>query len=85
MGIPSIALKHSLSATGSRAMPSYQYHHARGEYEIYGVQYDGRFLACLLFGSAAWSCHDRDAYIGWSKQSRKMNLQEMTNNRRLIV
>lgn len=46
---------------------------------------DGRLLACLLFGSAAWSCRDRDTYIGWSTQSRKLNLQEMTNNVRFLV
>ncbi|MDD4297634.1 MAG: DUF4338 domain-containing protein [Ruminiclostridium sp.] len=53
------------------------------KYMVYGV--DGRLLACLLFGSAAWSCHGRDAYIGWSQQSRKSNLQEMTNNVRYLV
>jgi hypothetical protein len=46
---------------------------------------DGKLLACLLFGSAAWSSHDRDAYIGWSRQSKKSNLQEMTNNVRYLV
>lgn len=45
----------------------------------------GRLLACLLFGSAAWSCRDRDEYIGWDKQSRKLNLQEVTNNVRYLV
>jgi len=53
------------------------------KYMVYST--DGRILACLLFGSAAWSCHDRDAYIGWSKQSRKWNLQKMTNNHRFLI
>ena len=53
------------------------------KYMVYSV--DGRLLACMLFGSAAWSCHDRDTYIGWSHQSRKSNLQEMTNNVRYLV
>ena len=53
------------------------------KYMVYSA--DGRLLACLLFGSAAWSCHDRDAHIGWSRQSRKSNLQEMTNNVRFLV
>jgi len=53
------------------------------KYMVYST--DGRLLACLLFGSAAWSCHDRDTYIGWSRQSRKSNLQEMTNNVRYLV
>ena len=46
---------------------------------------DGRLLACLLFGSAAWSCRDRDEYIGWSAKSRKSNLQETTNNVRYLI
>jgi len=53
------------------------------KYMVYSA--DGRLLACLLFGSAAWSCHDRDAYIGWSRQSRELNLQKMTNNVRFLV
>jgi len=52
-------------------------------YMVYSV--DSRLLACLLFGSAAWSCYDRDAYIGWSRQSRKLNLQKITNNVRYLV
>ena len=31
----------------------------------------GRPLACLLFGSAAWKCRPRDAFIGWSKLSQQ--------------
>jgi len=53
------------------------------KYMVYSA--DGKLLACLLFGSAAWSCKDRDVYIGWSQQSRKTNLQEMTNNVRFLV
>ncbi|MBT9147237.1 MAG: hypothetical protein DDT32_00990 [Syntrophomonadaceae bacterium] len=53
------------------------------KYMVYSA--NGRLLACLLFGSAAWSCHDRDAYIGWSPQSRKSNLQQITNNVRFLV
>jgi hypothetical protein len=46
---------------------------------------DGALLACLLFGSAAWSCKDRDEYIGWGKAGRKKNLQLMTNNTRFLI
>ncbi len=53
------------------------------KYIVYSA--GGRLLACLLFGSAAWSCHDRDAYIGWSQQSRKSNLLETTNNVRYLM
>lgn len=39
-------------------------------------------LACLLFGSAAWSCAVRDSYIGWNAQQRKSHLNYLTNNSR---
>ena len=53
------------------------------KYMVYSAE--GRLLACLLFGSAAWSCRDRDAYIGWDRQSRKAHLQEITNNVRFLI
>lgn len=46
---------------------------------------DGARLACLLFGSAAWSCRERDRLIGWEKEQRQHNLSMMTNNTRYIV
>ena len=46
---------------------------------------NGAPLACLLFGSAAWSCKDRDEYIGWGAADRKRNLQLMTNNTRFLI
>ena len=30
----------------------------------------GRLLACLVFGSAAWKCQDRDRFIGWTVAQR---------------
>jgi hypothetical protein len=45
----------------------------------------GAPLACLLFGSAAWSCRDRDAYIGWNREQRATRLHLLTNNTRFIV
>jgi hypothetical protein len=45
----------------------------------------GAPLACLLFGSAAWSCRDRDAYIGWSREQRASHLQMLTNNTRFLI
>ena len=34
----------------------------------------GRPLVCLLFGSSAWSCKERDRYIGWDLEVRKRNI-----------
>ena len=45
----------------------------------------GRPVACALFGSAAWKCADRDAFIGWDGAARERNLQGLTNNTRFLV
>ena len=45
----------------------------------------GRVLACLMFGSAAWKCEGRDKYIGWSNENRRKNLRYMTNNSRYLI
>jgi hypothetical protein len=45
----------------------------------------GRPVSCLLFGSAAWQCAARDAFIGWSAVERQRALQQITNNSRFLV
>ncbi len=45
----------------------------------------GSPLACVLFGSAAWKCAVRDAWIGWDRKVRERNLQGLTNNTRFLV
>jgi len=45
----------------------------------------GRVLCCLLFGSAAWRCKDRDRFIGWDDALRQQNLLLLTNNTRFLV
>lgn len=42
-------------------------------------------LACLLFGAAAWSCADRDQFIGWDARTRKANKHLITNNTRFLI
>ena len=44
-----------------------------------------RPVACLLFGSAAWSCAARDDYLGWDKDTRINNLRLLTNNTRFLI
>lgn len=57
-----------------------------GEHMAYMVySCDKVALSCLLFGSAAWSCRERDAFIGWDKEQRKHNLNMMTNNVRYLI
>lgn len=45
----------------------------------------GRPVACVLFGSAAWHCADRDAFLGWDRPARERNLQYLTNNTRFLI
>ncbi len=68
-----------------------QYHYLRfdrtiGENMKYMVySRDGKLLSCLLFGSAAWSCRERDCFIGWDKEERIRGLSRMTNNQRFLI
>ncbi len=45
----------------------------------------GRRLACLVFGAAAWKCQDRDQFIGWSAEQREKNLGFIANNTRFLI
>jgi len=45
----------------------------------------GRELACLLFGAAAWKAAARDIWIGWSAQQRAQGLQFIANNSRFLI
>ena len=47
--------------------------------------YQGRPLACVLFGSAAWKTAPRDAFIGWDHPTRVRNLIQITNNTRFLI
>jgi len=44
-----------------------------------------RPLACVLFGSSAWSCSSRDDFIGWDRETRARNIQLTTNNTRFLI
>lgn len=46
---------------------------------------DGRVLACLLFGAAAWKSASRDAFIGWPAPVRERNLRYLANNSRFLI
>jgi len=46
---------------------------------------EGRPLACLLFGSAAWKAAARDRWIGWSADQRRRHLGLVTNNTRFLI
>ena len=45
----------------------------------------GRPLACLVFGSAAWRCRPRDGFLGWTPSARRAQLPLLTNNTRFLI
>ena len=46
---------------------------------------DGRLVACLGWGSAAWKVACRDDTIGWDPQTREANLHKVVNNVRFLI
>jgi len=68
-----------------------RYHHLPyrstvGENLGYLVQdRQGRDLACVLFGAAAWKTQPRDAFIGWSAAERQAHLDRVVNNSRFLI
>jgi hypothetical protein len=81
-GSPDLALFHGLL----------QRHHYLGHRNCVGenLKYlvrdgQGRPLACVLFGSAAWQCQPRDAFIGWRPEQRRAGLARLTNNTRFLI
>jgi hypothetical protein len=45
----------------------------------------GRDLACVLFGAAAWKIQPRDAFIGWTASQRQTHLGQIVNNSRFLI
>jgi len=54
-------------------------------YLVESQRLPGRYLACLQFSSPAWKMAPRDAWIGWSAEQRKRNLQFIVSNSRFLV
>nr|CBX28284.1 hypothetical protein N47_G36080 [uncultured Desulfobacterium sp.]CBX28926.1 hypothetical protein N47_B20720 [uncultured Desulfobacterium sp.]CBX29277.1 hypothetical protein N47_J02580 [uncultured Desulfobacterium sp.]CBX29280.1 hypothetical protein N47_J02610 [uncultured Desulfobacterium sp.]CBX31431.1 hypothetical protein N47_E49430 [uncultured Desulfobacterium sp.] len=80
---------------GSKSEPLYrslveQYHYL-GYRQIVGnhltyIAFSGDSpVACLGWGSAAWSVKSRDAFIGWDKKTKEKNLHFVANNTRFLV
>lgn len=46
---------------------------------------EGRDVACLLFGAAAWKCAARDRFLEWSAVEREQRLSEVANNTRFLI
>jgi hypothetical protein len=46
---------------------------------------NGRDLACVLFGAAAWQVKARDTFIGWNAAQRRERLGVVVNNTRFLI
>ena len=56
-----------------------------GETLLYVAEVDGRWVALLVFGAAAYALQDRDAWIGWSLTQRQGRLKFVVQNRRFLI
>jgi hypothetical protein len=45
----------------------------------------GRELAVMVFGAAAWKVAARDQFIGWSVEQRRARLGWITNQQRFLI
>lgn len=54
-------------------------------YLVQSEPHPGCYLACLLFSSPAWKMAPREAWIGWSTEARKRNLQYVVSNSRFLI
>jgi len=68
-----------------------QQHHYLGYRQIVGnhlkyIAFIGdQPVACVGWGSAAWSVKSRDSFIGWDKDSKEKNLHFVVNNTRFLI
>ena len=56
-----------------------------GAQQRYFARSDGRILALLGFGAAAWKAAPRDQFIGWTAVQREAKLALVVNNVRYLV
>lgn len=91
-----LPVKMTLCSTGSPEESLFRSYLATHHYLGFGrtvgenLQYlvcdrQGRDLACLLFGSAAWKVEARDQWIGWNDVQRQRHLITLTNNTRFLI
>jgi hypothetical protein len=68
----------------------HQYHYLGyrqivGNHLKYIACIDDRPVACLGWGSPAWSVKSRDAFIGWDKKTKEQRLHFVANNSRFLM
>jgi hypothetical protein len=58
---------------------------ARLQYLVYVSRPQREVVGCVQFSSPAWRMKARDQWIGWDDATRKLRLQHIVNNSRLLV
>jgi len=58
---------------------------ARLQYLVYVNRPRHEVVGCVQFSSPAWRMKVRDQWIGWDDGTRKLRLQHVVNNSRLLV
>ena len=56
-----------------------------GEQLRYVVEYDGEWLALLSWSAGSYHLADRDSWIGWSDEQRRIRLPFVANNSRFLI
>ena len=72
----------------NRIVDSYHYQRHQiivGKFLKYIVYINSDPVACLGWGSAAWSLKPRDEWIGWNKKEKDENLCGIVNNIRFLI
>jgi len=58
---------------------------ARLQYLVYVSRPQREVVGCVQFSSPAWRMKVRDQWIGWDDATRKLRLQHIVNNSRLLM
>lgn len=89
---PSLKLKHLISPEEhklwNRIIHSYHYQGYQiivGKFLKYMAYINDMPVACLGWGSAAWSIETRDNWIGWDKEAKDRGLCGIVNNIRFLI
>lgn len=72
----------------NRIIHSYHYQSHQiivGKFLKYIAYIDDMPVACLGWGSAAWSLAQRETWIGWDKKTKDKNLGGIVNNIRFLI
>lgn len=89
--LPSLSVRPVLPEERARFDGELDAHHWLG-HRLFGeaMRYvatdgDGTWLALVGFGSAAFSCRPRDAFVGWGDEQRMRRLRYVVGNQRCCV